>query len=97
MTDECDDKHMLRFQQLIGILRWDVEFGKINIQMEVSLISQYQASTREGHMEALYLVFHFMSNSFKKRLVMDPHEPNVDKIDFNSYADWNEFYRDMLE
>ena len=31
VTDECDAKHMSRFQQLIGILKWAVELGSIDI------------------------------------------------------------------
>ena len=28
---------------------------------------------------------------------MDPHEPEVDKISFNSYAYWKDFYGDMVK
>ena len=28
---------------------------------------------------------------------MEPHEPKVDEIAFNRYANWNEFYWDVLE
>ena len=45
-TDECDADHTSRYQQLIGILRWDVELGRIGIQLEVALLSQYQVSLR---------------------------------------------------
>ena len=38
-TDKCDDDHTSRYQHLIGILRWDVELGRIDIQLEVSLLS----------------------------------------------------------
>ena len=49
-TRECDDEHASRFRQVIGILRWAIELGRIDILIEVSLLSQYQAAPREGHL-----------------------------------------------
>ena len=42
-----------RFQQLIGILRWAVELGRVDILTEVSLLSQYLCQPREGHLEGV--------------------------------------------
>ena len=60
ITDECDAKHMSRYHKLIGILRWSVELGSIDIHIEVVLLSQYQELPQGGHLEALYLIFHFL-------------------------------------
>ena len=49
-TDECDAYHTSRYQQLIGILRWAVDLGSIDILLEVALMSQYHMSPREGHL-----------------------------------------------
>ena len=38
VTDECDSDHVSRFQQLIGILRWEVELVQIDTQIEVSFL-----------------------------------------------------------
>ena len=40
VTEECDANYVSRYQQLIGILRWAVELGRIDIQIEVALMSQ---------------------------------------------------------
>ncbi|KAL7551327.1 hypothetical protein ACHAWF_014513 [Thalassiosira exigua] len=42
-TNECDTGHMVQYQQLIGILRWAVELGRIDIHIhvEVAIVSQY--------------------------------------------------------
>ena len=45
VTDECDANDVSRFQQLIGRLKWAVELGRIDIQIEVVLLLQYQALT----------------------------------------------------
>ena len=97
VTDKCNAEHVSRYMQLIGILRWAVELGRIDIQIEVALLSQYQVSPREGHLEALYLIFHYISKNVKKRLVMDPHYPSDKRKSFNITADWTEFYGDMKE
>ena len=41
VTDECDAKHMSRYQPF-GILHWAVELGCIDIQIEFTIMSQYQ-------------------------------------------------------
>jgi hypothetical protein len=38
------------FQELIGILLWSVEIGRVDILTQLSLLSAYQASPREGHL-----------------------------------------------
>ena len=97
VTDKCDGEHQSCYQQMIGILRWTVELGLIDIQVEVAILSQYQAPARQGGLEALYLIFRFLWKNPKKRLVMDPKEPEVDECVFNNTAKWMEFYGDMTE
>ena len=97
MIDECNAKHISWFQKLIGILLWEVELGRIDIQIEVALLSQYQALPQEVHVDALYLIFHFLSNNQKYISVMDPIMPYVDGSIFNLNADWKEFYGDVVE
>jgi hypothetical protein len=44
ITDKLSPSLASRYMQLIGILRWAVEIGCIDIFLEVSLLSQYQAN-----------------------------------------------------
>ncbi len=53
-TPLCNEEHASQHRQIIGILRWAIEFGRIDILTEVSLLLQYQANPREGHLESLY-------------------------------------------
>ncbi|KAL7525855.1 hypothetical protein ACHAWF_001533, partial [Thalassiosira exigua] len=96
-TEECDPEHHSRFQQLIGILRWAVELGRIDIHVEVAIMSQYSANPRVGHLEAVYCIFHYLKRNTVKRLVMDPATPVIDRSGFNGTADWAEFYGDVVE
>jgi hypothetical protein len=97
VTNECGPEMISRYQQLIGLLRWAIELGRMDIQLEVSLLSQYQASPREGHLEALYLIFHYLSQNLRRRVVLDHLEPDVDESAFNEEADWTAFYGRVVE
>mmetsp|Transcript_6957 Transcript_6957/g.15349 ORF Transcript_6957/g.15349 Transcript_6957/m.15349 type:complete len:138 (-) Transcript_6957:553-966(-) len=60
------------------------------------MMSSYQANPRVGHLEALYLIFHFLNKNPMKRVVFDPREPELDFSTFRN-ADWKEFYCDVKE
>lgn len=93
VTDELSPELASRYMQLIGILRWSVEIGRIDIFLEVSLLSQYQANPRIGHLEAAYHVFAYLKSHLDMGcLAYDPVDPDVDESVFNSKADWTEFY-----
>lgn len=100
-TDECSPEHTSRFQQLIGILRWAVELGRVDIQVEVAIMSQYQMNPRTGHLEALYLIFHYLWKNPMKRVAFDPYfremSPATEKKVFCMDAEWLEFYGDVVE
>jgi hypothetical protein len=87
-----------RYLQLIGIARWAIELRCIDIYHEVSLLSQYQANPRVGHLEALYHVFAYMKSHLDIGCVaFDPKSPVVDESVFNNGADWKEFYGEVQE
>jgi hypothetical protein len=60
-------------------------------------MSQYQASPRYGHLEAMYTIFHYLTRNRKWRNVYDPRLPNYRESAFNTEADWSEFYPDAKE
>ena len=39
------------YQNLIGILRWSVELGRIDIYYEVATLSSFLVQPRQGHLE----------------------------------------------
>ena len=98
VTEELGPELASRFLQLIGICRWAVELGRIDIYLEVALLSQYQANPRIGHLEALYHVFAYMKkHPDMGRLVYDPKAPEINESIFNNNADWKSFYGDVQE
>ncbi|KAI2501062.1 Reverse transcriptase (RNA-dependent DNA polymerase) [Fragilaria crotonensis] len=85
-------------EQLIGILRWAIELGRLDIFVEVSQLSQHQALPRRGHLEALYHIFAYLKKHENgARIVFDPKTPDIDERVFNSNADWRDFYGDVQE
>ena len=75
-----------------------IEIGRVDIFLEVSLLSQYQVGPRLGHMEVLYTVF----DSLKKHKYMgklDYYSKTLDVDDsaFNNNVDWKYFYGDVEE
>jgi hypothetical protein len=74
--------------QLIGILRWAVEIGRIDIFLKVSLLSQYQANPGFGNLEAIYhIVAYLKKHPDMGRLAYDSKCPDINKCIFNPNAD----------
>ena len=62
---------------MIGILRWATEIGRTDILHEVSILSQYQAAPREGHMGEILHIFAFLDGKPRLILYMDPDLPRL--------------------
>ncbi|KAI2511710.1 Reverse transcriptase (RNA-dependent DNA polymerase) [Fragilaria crotonensis] len=81
-----------------GILRWATEIGRVDILLEVSLLSQYQANPREGHLEQLLHVFGYLNRHAKVTIYLSPELPVIDYGDFRTRKeDFAEIYRDAEE
>jgi hypothetical protein len=84
------------FQELIGVLRWGVEIGRLDILLEVALLSAYLACPREGHLEAAFHIFGYLKKNPTRRIAFDPAYPKINQKRFKKY-DWTDFYRDAEE
>ena len=74
------------FQEIIGMLIWATGLGKVDVSHEVSLLSQYQASPRQGHIEQVLHIFAILDKHSKLTLYMDPSQPNLDYQIFTTDA-----------
>ena len=98
ITEELNKNDVTYFQELIGVLRWATEIGRVDILLEVSLLSQYQASPREGHLEQVLHIIAFLKKHPKLTLYMSPELPRIDYGDFRTNReDFSEIYRDAEE
>ena len=84
------------YQELIGVLRWAVELGRVDILLETSLMSTYMAMPREGHLQQLYRMFGYLKIHPKRKLAFDPQHPAINELRFKK-CDWHDFYRDAAE
>ena len=98
--DELEGEDITLYQEIIGILRWAIELGRVDIHLEVSLMSAYQASPRRGHLEELLHIVAFLKHQPKLTLYFDPERANIDESIFinNSSPDqFKDLYRDAKE
>lgn len=97
-SPELSENDRTYYQELIGALRWATELGRVDILLEISLLSQYQACPREGHMEQLLRIFGFLKYNPKMSLYMDHRPPNLDTTMVRSDREaFKVFYRDAKE
>ena len=96
VTEPLDDECSSFFQHLIGVMRWMVELGRVDIAVEVSLLSSYLAYPREGHLEAAIHIMGYLRLKHNTRLIFDPTYPIINEDDFPQF-DWTTFYGDVTE
>jgi hypothetical protein len=84
------------YQHLIGVLRWMVELGRVDIATKVSMLSSYIVYPREGHLEAAIHVMGYLRLKHNTQLVFDPTYSDIDLDSFPTF-DWTEFYGDVTE
>ena len=86
-----------QYQQLIGMLRWAVELGRVDIVFEVSLLSSHLALPREGHLDAAYGIFGYLAKHLESNLVFDDKQVDINHEVFH-HTDWtNNVYGHVKE
>ena len=80
------------YQSLIGILRWIVELGRVDICLEVSMMSSHLALPREGHLECLFHLFSYLGKYHNAEMIYDPTESlsSMDPSPFRNIDDAEE-------
>ena len=96
VSAELTSEGIQRYQELIGVLRWATELGRVDILHGTAILSIYMALPRKGHMEEVYHVFGYLKTHSKCRLFFDPRHPDIDERAFSSY-EWYNFYRGARE
>lgn len=87
ITDELKGAEAAYYQSLIGILRWIVELGRVDICLEVSIMSSHLAMPRKGHLEQVLHIFSYLRKYHNTEMVFDPSDPVVDEAAFER-QDW---------
>ena len=96
-TPYLDDEKVNYYQQLIGVLRWGVELTRIDIALEVSLLSSFLVAPREGHLQAVYNIFGYLDKHMESNLVFDDKVPDISEEVFQD-TNWKDtIYGDIEE
>jgi hypothetical protein len=88
----CDEGNY--YQQKIGVLRWAVELGRIDIAVEVSMLASYSVAPRIGHFDALLHVFAHLNQHTISKLVFDD---SYVQLEDEVKHDWTVLYPDAKE
>ncbi len=96
LSDILDPECSSIYQHLIGVMRWMVERGCIDIATEVSMLSSYLACPHKGHLENALHVMGYLQLKHNSLLIFDPTYPDIDQTASSSF-EWTEFYGDAEE
>jgi hypothetical protein len=91
-----EDAAVNYYMELIGILRWTVELGRIDIMVDVSMLSSYCMQPRMGHLDQAFHIFGYLKRNKRATLVFDESYVDWDVNYFEAH-DWQDFYRDAKE
>ena len=75
------------YQSQIGVLRWIVELGHIDMVIEASILSSQSSMPQEGHLDAVCRIFGNLKHKHNSRIIFDPTHPLIDQAGFN-FFDW---------
>jgi hypothetical protein len=75
------------YQSVIGILRWAVELGRVDITTEVSMLLSHLCPVTDTLL--VLCIFAYLEKKHNARMVFDPTYPVVDKVSFRH--DWKDF------
>ena len=95
----CDQNQTNYFQNLIGVLHWIIELGRINIAYKVSSLSKFLTKPRTGHIYQALHIFKYLETRINNNLSINPlyynhpHSVNINKI----ISNMKEVYCPMLK
>ena len=96
ITPELISTDAAYYQLLVGILRCIVELGRVDICLEVSLMSSHLVLPSEGHLDKLFHIFAYLTWKHRAWMVFDPTYPSIDNDDFPRH-DWEKHYGEVKE
>ena len=90
ISDELDEEDANFYQQQIGVLRWLVELGRVDICTEVSMLAAFSVNPRLGHLNAVIHLYGYLKKHQRSKMVFDPTPmDHADHVDH----DWRDFYK----
>ncbi len=63
------DKPAQYYMELIGILRWIAELGRMDIMVDVSMLSSFTMQPRIGHLDQVFHIFGYLKRNKRATLI----------------------------
>ena len=82
VTAELGAQGATYYQSIIGALRWMIELGRIDICLEVSMMSSHLVLPRVGYLNQVHHIFGYLRKYHSTELVFDPSNHMVDENAF---------------
>ena len=76
-SDFCNDSQTRVYQQVLGMLRWLIELGRIDVLLETTLLASYLMNPRIGHLLQACNIVAYLRKHQKSTLMMDPAELDI--------------------
>jgi len=71
VSKEYEEEEVSQCHQRIGVLRWAVELGRVDICTEVSMMPMHCAMLRKGHLDAIWHMIACLKRHDKSKMVFD--------------------------
>ena len=87
---DLDEYGIKTYQELIGVLRWKIEIGRVDILLEVALLLNHLDMPSKEHLEQVYHNFGYLKQSSRRRLAFEPENPDISQERFTR-INWEYF------
>ena len=81
----------------IDVMRWMVELGRVDIDVEVSMLSSFLLMPRKGNMNAALDSMSYLKVKHNSCLIIDPTYDDIDYSELNDIGNWTDFHGDIEE
>ena len=90
------DEAVSYYQSQISILRWAVELGRIDIYVDVAMLSQHLVHPCRGHLEAVYHIYSYLKSHERSTMVFDDALVTYSQAYFPTFH-WTDFYGNVTD
>ena len=80
------------YETIIGVMRWMVELGRFDIDVEVLQLSFFLAMTLKVHMVSAFHIMSYLRIRHNYRLFLDPSYADINLSEFKSEDNCTAFY-----
>ena len=80
------------YHNIIGVMRWMVKLGSVDISIEMSQISSFLPMPRKGNMVSDLQMMYYLRIRHNSCFVLDPSYADINLSEFNSDKNWTAFY-----